>query len=48
MLAGEAGGSLRELMDRMGQSTTRAALIYQYGAAAGVVLSGVNPLILVL
>jgi integrase len=29
-LAGEAGGSLRELMDRMGHSTTRAALIYQH------------------
>ncbi len=29
-LAGEAGGSLRELMDRMGPSTTRAALIYQH------------------
>jgi integrase len=28
-LAGEAGGSLRELMDRMGHSTTRA-LIYQH------------------
>jgi hypothetical protein len=26
----EAGGSLRELMDRMGHSTTRAALIYQH------------------
>ncbi len=29
-LAGEAGASLRELMDRMGHSTTRAALIYQH------------------
>jgi integrase len=29
-LAGDAGGSLRELMDRMGHSTTRAALIYQH------------------
>jgi len=28
--AGEAGASLRELMDRMGHSTTRAALIYQH------------------
>jgi integrase len=28
--ADEAGGSLRELMDRMGHSTTRAALIYQH------------------
>src|ERR1700678_2974757 len=26
----EAGGSLRELMDRMGHSATRAALIYQH------------------
>jgi integrase len=29
-LAGEAGASLCELMDRMGHSTTRAALIYQH------------------
>ena len=29
-LAGEAGASLRELMDRMGHSTTRAAYIYQH------------------
>lgn len=29
-LAGEARGSLRELMDRMGHSTTRAAVIYQH------------------
>ena len=29
-LAGEAGASLRELMDRMGHGTTRAALIYQH------------------
>jgi len=29
-LAGDAGASLRELMDRMGHSTTRAALIYQH------------------
>jgi integrase len=29
-LAGEAGASLRELTDRMGHSTTRAALIYQH------------------
>jgi len=29
-LAGEAGASLRELMDRMGHSSTRAALIYQH------------------
>jgi integrase len=33
-LAGEAGASLRELMDRMGHSTTRAALIYQHRTAA--------------
>jgi len=32
-LAGEAGASLRELMDRMGHSTTRAALIYQHRTA---------------
>jgi hypothetical protein len=30
VLAGEAGESLRELMDRMGHSTTRTALIYQH------------------
>ena len=30
VLAGEAGANLRELMDRMGHSTTRAALIYQH------------------
>jgi hypothetical protein len=29
-LAGEARASLRELMDRMGHSITRAALIYQH------------------
>jgi len=29
-LAGEAGATLRELMDRMGHATTRAALIYQH------------------
>lgn len=29
-LAGEAGANLRELMDRMGHSTTRAAYIYQH------------------
>jgi integrase len=29
-LAGEAGASLRELMDRMGHSTIRAALTYQH------------------
>jgi hypothetical protein len=29
-LTGKAGASLRELMDRMGHSTTRAALIYQH------------------
>jgi integrase len=29
-LAGDEGASLRELMDRMGHSTTRAALIYQH------------------
>jgi len=30
VLAGEAGANLRELMDRMGHSTTRAAYIYQH------------------
>lgn len=34
MLAGEAGASLRELMDRMGHSTTRAAYIYQHRTSA--------------
>jgi integrase len=29
-LAAEAGASLRELMDRMGHSSTRAAYIYQH------------------
>lgn len=29
-MAGEAGASLRELMDRMGHSSMRAALIYQH------------------
>ena len=29
-LAGEAGASLRELMDRVGPSSTHAALIYQH------------------
>jgi integrase len=29
-LAGEAGATLREMMERMGHSTTRAALIYQH------------------
>lgn len=30
VLAGEAGATLRELMDRMDHSSTRAALIYQH------------------
>jgi integrase len=30
VLASEAGATLRELMDRMGHATTRAALIYQH------------------
>jgi hypothetical protein len=30
VLAGEAGANLRELMDRMRHSTTRAACIYQH------------------
>lgn len=29
-LPGEAGATLRELMDRMGHASTRAALIYQH------------------
>ena len=29
-MASEAGASLRELMDRMGHSSMRAALIYQH------------------
>jgi integrase len=29
-LVGEAGASLRELMDRVGPSSTHAALIYQH------------------
>jgi integrase len=33
-LAGEVVASLRELMDRMGHSTTRAALIYQHRTSA--------------
>jgi integrase len=32
VLSAEAGANLRELMDRMGHSTTRAALIYQHGS----------------
>jgi integrase len=32
MLAADAGASLRELMDRMGHSTTRAALVYLHGS----------------
>jgi hypothetical protein len=30
VLAAEAGANLRELVDRMGHSTTRAACIYQH------------------
>ncbi|WP_126636621.1 hypothetical protein [Embleya hyalina] len=33
VLAAETGATLRELMDRMGQSTSRAALIYQHARA---------------
>jgi integrase len=33
VLAGEAGATLRELMDRMGHASTRAALIYQHRTA---------------
>jgi integrase len=32
-LAAESGATLRELMDRMGHSSTRAALIYLHGSA---------------
>jgi hypothetical protein len=32
-MAGEAGASLRELMDRMGHSSMRAALIYRHRTA---------------
>jgi hypothetical protein len=32
MLTAEAGATLRELMDRMGHSSTRAALIYLHGS----------------
>ena len=32
MWAAATGASLRELMDRMGHSTTRAALVYQHGS----------------
>jgi integrase len=32
MLAANAGAGLRELMDRLGHSTTRAALIYLHGS----------------
>jgi integrase len=31
-LTGEAGASLRDLMERMGHSSTRAALIYQHSS----------------
>jgi integrase len=31
-LAADAGASLRELMDRMGHSTTRAAMVYLHGS----------------
>jgi len=32
MLAPDAGAGLRELMDRMGHPTTRAALLYLHGS----------------
>ena len=32
MLAADAGANLRELMDRMGHSTTRAATVYLHGS----------------
>ncbi|MDH2425612.1 tyrosine-type recombinase/integrase [Sphaerisporangium sp. TRM90804] len=31
-LAANAGASIRELMDRMGHSSTRAAMVYQHGS----------------
>jgi integrase len=31
-LAADAGASLRKLMDRMGHSTTRAAMVYLHGS----------------
>jgi integrase len=31
-LAADAGANLRELMDRMGHSTTRAAMVYLHGS----------------
>ena len=34
MLTAATGATLRELMDRMGHSTARAALIYQHGSHA--------------
>ncbi|MEU0467938.1 hypothetical protein ABZ215_28395 [Amycolatopsis sp. NPDC006131] len=33
-MAAEAGATTRELMQRMGQSTARAALIYQHATSA--------------
>jgi integrase len=33
MLAAEAGATLRELMDRMGHSSTRAALVYLHATS---------------
>jgi integrase len=32
MLAADAGANLRELMDRMGHSTSRAAMVYLHGS----------------
>jgi integrase len=32
MLAADAGANLRELMDRMGHSTARAAMVYLHGS----------------
>ncbi|WP_439678024.1 tyrosine-type recombinase/integrase [Embleya sp. MST-111070] len=37
VLAAETGATLRDLIDRMGQSTSKAALIYQHARARGVV-----------
>jgi integrase len=35
MLTAEAGATLRELMDRMGHSSTRAALVYLHATVSG-------------
>ena len=35
MLAADAGANLRELVDRMGHSTSRAAMVYLHGSNEG-------------